>query len=406
MRKVDSFEEYAQIVEEMKKLDEKIEVPFAATAQGLKARLVSEPLPAKPVKWRKIAASVASFALVSLIGLGIFWSQTPLFRGARSAAPQNAMFEDALEDAPADPAQSQSAYAQPPVIDGINPDTDGSTALDLNPVTGGGEQAEILVQNNLRQASSYEDLQQVVANCAQNIPAKPPGMGGGDIEAKEQSAATMENPTTAGGENGMFLETPALISYGQFDYAIDLSAEGTAKIQITPVSAKKTDATATIQTDFLDTTVFFVQDTLLLAGNTEEGAMLACYNIENPLQPQLEESFAQRGRFENAFLLEDTFVFSSSYALESETDYRPLVYSADQATYVPLEAQQVLYTEDCVTPVYTMITAVSLPFGRKISHLAVLGGGEFFTNGTKIFLNSPYTNSAFSFAGGELVLEP
>ena len=347
MNRSDGKEEYAAIQREWQKLDQQIPVPFAATAAGMKARLPSPGAPAKakriehPKKW---AWSLASLALVAVISLALWQPASHLF--IQDISKQNAAN---LQMSPlADAAVPQDA----PKLKSEAPSSEAASgSLFQNSEAVLGSSAE--EKGRFLPAETYEEIELALANA----PAS----------AEETSSFSPTVVTQSSSELGA-----SEVESGGYRYSVEFSQE-TAQLCVYQNESGALVAQADVSG--APERLFVQEQTLVLAGMSEEGSQLSFWDISNPESPVLARTLRQTGsHYLGAWQSGNQLLIGSVYLVNDRADCIPSVYDSASGQEAKLEPGDILLSESESAPSYALVTSVSLAGDASYTSLAVLGG--------------------------------
>lgn len=351
MNRQDFEEDFSPAAEKLRELDRQIPVPFAATAQGMKARL-SAGAPAKSRLPKKWIWSAASLLLVAVIGCALWPSvqQWVSFVGydtsaGLGAAPQmnNAGPKSAEQEAvtyaedTADSMQAAAPAASPPSEqeDGIA----GSAAKTS-------EKARLYYP-----AEDYRQIQLMLDAIPQSSQK--------DLSSSFQNAFRSSNSLSAAA------------SGHTCQYALTRVQEEASRLEIYDQDGALLSQT---DVDYRGDALFAQDRTLVLAGENADGTLLQFFDVSDPASPVLQRTFVQQGAFLGCWESDGVLLIGSFYQLDSDDSFIPIVYDSNESQTKKLEAGQILLSDHCTFASYAVVTAISLEADSASCSFAVLGG--------------------------------
>lgn len=359
------------LAQRLKELDGQIPVPFAATADGMKARL-SAPSAAKSHPFGKTAWSVASLIVVAAIGL---FSWPHLF----GSSPLNNRSMGATFTAD----QSEGAVAADEfTLQKSQAETSPQIAPDASmPMTGGGPTEESAVNTNMRLATNYEEIQDILSA----IPA-----------TQGYSAGVGAYPTD---NNQVGWVSADLFDNGTYSYSLDSTDSGT---NLTIVRNSDALTMSTTALSYTQATLLLYGDSLIISGQSGAGTQLGFYNVSNPSAPVLERTLTQQGNYWGTWFEDGALVIGSVYTVSDATALIPTVSDSLQGQPVALSAQNILLPDTCTQAVYAVVTAIPINPQASACSFAVLGGYDIRCGGGKVEIATSNTTAVLANQQGNL----
>ena len=123
-------------------------------------------------------------------------------------------------------------------------------------------------------------------------------------------------------------------------------------------------------------TLFAQEQTLILAGECEEGTKLQFFDISDPSSPALKRTLIQEGNYLGAWRAEDALLIGSLYQVTDTSDCIPGIYDSSNDQTRLLEAEQILLSDNCSSASFAVVTAVPIASDTAYASFAVLGASN------------------------------
>lgn len=350
MNRQNPAEDFSSVTQQLQELDRQIPVPFAATAQGMKARLSSPAAPKKSRLVQKWIWSAASLLLVAVIG-SVLWpsvkhlaspigNDTTAGEGValqmNDAAPKNAAIEESAMIA------SEEDGFSPPLA---SPSTSMEAAFSSNH-TDDRQKSRIYYP-----AENYQQIQLML---------------GAILSPEEKVSSSLFNDSKDSA--GSLSISTAGHSYR---YSLTSTHEGNSRLDI-----HGQDGALLSQTniDCSGNALFVQGQTLVLAGENSDGTLLQFFDVSDPGSPVLQRTFVQQGAYLGAWENDGALLIGSFYQLDSRESFIPIVFDSNENSEKQLEAGQILLSDHCSAASYAVVTAIPLDADSVYHSFAVLGG--------------------------------
>lgn len=345
MNRQDFEEDFSPVAEKLRELDRQIPVPFAATAQGLQARL-SAAAPKKSRLPRKWIWSAASLLLVVVIGCALWPSvQQWVFTVGNDTSA-------GLGVAPQMNNADPSAVAYAENTDSVEDATPAASPPSQKEAGIAGDGAETSEKSRLYYPA--EDYQQIRL-ALRTIP----------LPVQEFSSSAFNN------SNRSLDSLSVTAAERAYRYSLTCATEETSRLDI-----YDQDGTLLSQTDvdYCGDALFAQDQTLVLAGENADGTLLQFFDISDPASPVLQRTFVQQGAYLGCWESNGVLLIGSFYQLDSKESFIPVVYDSNESQAKKLEAGQILLSDHCTFASYAVVTAISLEADSASCSFAVLGG--------------------------------
>ncbi|MDD3193126.1 MAG: beta-propeller domain-containing protein [Oscillospiraceae bacterium] len=388
MNRSDPTEDLLAIAQRMKELDRQVPVPFAATAQGMQARLSSpgafgDAKAHLPKKWRW---SLVSLLLVAVISCALWPALSEFSLLDHAVGSNNAKGTQATVAEDADEAAPQAALGEK-ANDSFYPKTvSSSTSLRGSSAEGGASSAAAAeVVSIYYPAEDYDQIQLAL----DAIPASAGNFSPFSLDP--------ENDFLPGADSSVSLADSS------YQYTLTCTPEGASQLTIRSAA----DGTVLSQSDVtcIRGTLFTQGDKLILAGEHPEGTLLQIFDISDPAAPVLERTLLQEGGYLGAWKSGKTLLLSSLYQVDSAVDYIPAVYDSQDNEKKRLAADQILLSDNCLSASFAVVTAVLLDADVPCTSFAVLGGNGVDFSADELTVSTAGNDDAFSIKKEQLYLD-
>lgn len=353
MNRSNPTEDFSQIKKQLQELDQQITVPFAATAEGMKDRLSSLDS-AKLHASHRWAWSAASLLVVAAIGCALWFPRSPFMTSAKNASA----------------ADSTEMAAEPEMTVANDALTYGSGAFSQKEAAA----SAAAVSSSLRATSD--------SNVSEGFAAKMayyPAESYSQVQLALSEIPSSENGKSLAFEDGEtdFLpgaDSSVSMADQTYQYTLTCTPEGIARLDIRSTS----DGTLLSRTDVncVRGTLFAQEQTLILAGECEEGTKLQFFDISDPSSPALKRTLIQEGNYLGAWRAEDALLIGSLYQVTDTSDCIPGIYDSSNDQKRLLEAEQILLSDNCSSASFAVVTAVPIASDTAYASFAVLGASN------------------------------
>ncbi len=355
-------EDFSPVAEKLRELDRQIPVPFAATAQGLQARLSA----ASKKSWlpKKWIWSAASLLLVAVIGCALWPSAQQLLfsvgndtAAGLGAAPQMNKAEQEAVLA----ADEEDGF----VVPAASPPSEQAVG-----------QAEDSAKTSEKSSLYYpaEDYQQIrLALRAIPLPTQ-------ELFSCEAS-------------NRLADSFPITAAERAYRYSLARTSNETSLLSIYDPDETLLSQTAM---DYRGDALFVQGQTLVLAGENADGTLLQFFDVSDPAGPVLQRTFTQQGAYLGAWESDGVLLIGSLYQLDSIESFIPVVYDSNESQAKRLEAGQILLSDHCIFASYAVVTVISLEADSSYCSFAVLGGDSVDFSSGRLNISTVGNETDFS----------
>lgn len=369
-------EDFSSVAQQLQELDRQIPVPFSATAEGMKARLSSSAAPEKPRTPRKLIWSAASFLLVVAIGCVLWPSAQKLtfFATNDTAAPADGEAEVAYQAA----GDAPEAYSEERAASPLQEDGFALSAAAQAPDSADNHSIDRTVPNEKSSRFYYlaEDYNQIRLA----------------LSAISPPVSDSISPALSGPYNSV---APSIVSATErsYRYALTCVSQQASRLDI-----YGPDGVLLSQTpiDCSGTALFVQEQTLVLAGEHADGTALQFFDVSDPSNPVLQRTLVQQGAYLGAWENDGALLVSSIYELENTDSFIPFVYDSNENQEKPLEANQILLSDNCAFASYAVVTAIPLNPNSDYHSFAVLGGDSVDFSSGQLVISTAGNETDFS----------